>query len=128
MNRLYQTLLTWPVTVALVIANAASAHHAGTAFDESRRLKVTGVVKEFKWVNPHCWLYLMVPNAKGELEEWQFEGGAISILGRAGWNSKLLRPGDKIVVSVKPLKSGEHGGEFSTVTKEDGKTYGWGQL
>lgn len=112
----------------LAMALGAAAHHAGTAFDESRRLTITGTVKEFRWANPHTWLYLMVPNDEGELEEWQLEGGAVSILGRSGWNSKTLQPGDKVTVAVKPLKSGERGGEFSTVTTADGKTYGWAQL
>jgi Family of unknown function (DUF6152) len=110
----------------LSLMPTSQAHHAGTAFDATRELTVVGTVKEFKWVNPHIWLYLMVPNAKGEQEEWRLEGGSISILGRAGWNSKLLQPGEKVTVSVSPLRNGENGGEFKTVTKADGKTYGWG--
>lgn len=110
----------------LALAPTIQAHHAGTAFDETRELTVVGTVKEFKWVNPHIWLYLMVPNAQGEPEEWRLEGGSISILGRAGWNAKTLQPGEKITVSVTPLRNGENGGEFRTVTKADGKSYGWG--
>lgn len=117
-----------PAAIAIVLSWPLAAHHAGTAFDEQRRLTLIGTVKEFKWVNPHTWIYVMVPNASGEMEEWRLEGGAVSILGRAGWNSKTLQPGDKVTISIKPLKSGEHGGEFSTVQKEDGTTYGWGQI
>lgn len=112
--------------MATLWATSATAHHAGTAFDQTRELTVAGTVKEFKWVNPHIWLYLMVPNAKGEMEEWQLEGGSISILGRAGWNAKLLQPGDKVTVMVTPLRSGMNGGEFKTVIMADGKTFGWG--
>lgn len=113
---------------ALLTSAATQAHHAGTAFDETRQLTLIGTVKEFKWVNPHTWLYVLVPNAKGEPEEWQLEGGSISILGRAGWNSKTLKPGDKVQVLIKPLRNGGNGGEYRTVTKEDGTTYGWGQI
>jgi hypothetical protein len=112
--------------MAATVSMPVTAHHAGTAFDQTRELTVAGTVKEFKWVNPHIWLYLLVPNAKGELEEWPLEGGSISILGRAGWNAKLLRPGDKVTVTVTPLRSGANGGEFKSVVKADGKTYGWG--
>ena len=112
--------------LAVLGFTTATAHHAGTAFDQTRQLTVAGTVKEFKWVNPHLWLYLLVPNAKGELEEWPLEGGSISILGRAGWNAKLLLPGDKVTVTVTPLRSGMNGGEFKSVIKADGKAYGWG--
>ena len=114
--------------LALLLATSipASAHHAGSAFDNTRELTIAGTVKEFKWVNPHTWLYLLVPNEKGEMEEWKLEGGSISILGRAGWNSKTLLPGDKITVTVTPLRTGEPGGEYRNVTKADGSTFGWG--
>lgn len=111
-----------PLSVPLTTA----AHHAGTAFDTTRQLTVAGTVKEFKWVNPHVWLYLLVPNAAGVMEEWPLEGGSISILGRAGWNSKIFQPGDKVTVTVTPLRSGANGGEFKSVTNADGKTFGWG--
>lgn len=118
--------------VAMLCVSAVSmssyAHHAGTAFDETRQLTIKGTVKEFKWVNPHTWLYLMVPNQAGEPEEWQLEGGSISILARAGWNSKTLQPGDKITVTVKPLRNGANGGSYQTVIKEDGSKFGWGQI
>lgn len=107
---------------------ASHAHHAGSAFDMTRELTIVGTVKEFKWVNPHTWLYLMVPDEKGEMVEWKLEGGSISILGRAGWNAKILQPGEKITVTVTPLRSGQPGGEYRTVTKADGKTLGWGTL
>lgn len=112
----------------LLCPTSVPAHHAGTAFDESRTLTVVGTVKEFRWVNPHSWLYLMVPNDKGVMEEWPLEGGAVSILARAGWTPKIMQPGDKVTVTVKPLKTGALGGEFATVTTADGKTYRWAQL
>lgn len=110
------------------VGSSGYAHHAGTAFDETKQLTIKGTVKEFKWVNPHTWLYLMVPNQAGEAEEWQLEGGSISILARAGWNRNTLQSGDKITVVVKPLKNGGNGGEYRTVIKEDGSKMGWGEL
>lgn len=126
MNR--ALVASWAMALTMLWLNPVAAHHAGSAFDNTRELTVAGVVKEFKWVNPHTWLYLMVPNEKGEMVEWKLEGGSISILGRAGWNSKILQPGDKITVTVTPLRSGEPGGEYRNVTKADGTKLGWGSL
>lgn len=114
-------VLTLPGPMAL-------AHHAGTAFDMTRQLTVAGTVSEFKWVNPHIWIYLMVPDENGDMVEWRLEGGSISILGRAGWTSDILRSGEKITVTVHPLRSGEPGGEFRDVIKEDGTRVGWGRI
>lgn len=116
------------VLVLSLSGQPALAHHAGTAFDMTRQLTVAGTVSEFKWVNPHIWIYLMVPDENGDLVEWRLEGGSISILGRAGWTSDILEPGERIVVTVHPLRSGEPGGEFRDVAKEDGTRVGWGRM
>ncbi len=43
---------------------------------------------------------------------------------RNGWRSSLLKPGDKVTVVVNPLKSGEFGGIFVSITLADGRTLG----
>ncbi len=42
-------------------------------------------------------------------------------LTRQGWKSSLLKAGDKVSVTIKPLRSGEKGGLFVSVTLPDGK-------
>ncbi|MFT3905924.1 MAG: DUF6152 family protein [Steroidobacteraceae bacterium] len=107
----------------------AMAHHAGTAFDSSQQLVVDGTVQEFKWVNPHIWLFLQVPKAGGGYDVYQFEGASVSVFARSGWTSKTLNPGDKIQVLYSPYKEPDRkGGEFRTVTTADGKVWGWGQI
>jgi hypothetical protein len=41
-------------------------------------------------------------------------------LSRNGWNRKTLKPGDKVVLSVHPLKDGRKGGFMAQVTLPDG--------
>jgi len=52
---------------------------------------VEGVVKEFKWANPHSWLDVEVPNAKGGIDVWSFEMNPPNYLVRSGWKSSSLK-------------------------------------
>src|ERR1043165_5631614 len=100
---------------------AALAHHSFSMFDMKTTKTITGTVKQFEWTNPHTWLWVMVPNEKGELEQWGIEGMSPNFLGRRGWSKSTLKPGDKVTVEIHPLRNGEHGGTFLNVTLPNGK-------
>ena len=102
-------------------AGAASAHHSYAMFDREKSLALNGTVAAFKWTNPHSWLELKVPNAKGGADVWGVEFGSPSALVRAGWRASTLKPGDTVVVTVRPLRSGEFGGAFVSVQLPDGR-------
>lgn len=113
------------ITLALGgIAGQASAHHSHAMFDPSKRVTLTGTVKEFQWTNPHIWLQLMVPNEKGEMVEWSLEGATPVQLQRRGWRRTSLVPGEKVTVVTNPLRSGQPGGTLGVVTKADGTVVG----
>ena len=107
-----------------VAAIPAVAHHSFAVFDASKTMTVEGAVKEFHWTNPHSWIFLMVPNAQGQPEEWPIELGSPSGLVRQGWEPKTLTAGMKVKVMIRPLKDGKNGGQFLSVTLPDGKRLG----
>jgi len=109
--------------LAICISFTATAHHSQSAYDKDKQIILSGTVKEFRWANPHVWLYVMVPDGKGGETEWSLEGGSISVLARNGWRAKTLQPGDHVRVFVNPNKDGSPGGGFLTVTLDDGSTY-----
>ena len=121
MNR----LLIASALVAVFVAPAL-AHHSPAAFEASKSITLTGTVKEFRWQNPHTWIEVNVPNEKGGGETlWAFELTSPTYLVRAGWKSNTLKPGDKVTISGRPLKSGEPGSAiFTSVTLADGRTLG----
>jgi len=114
---------TRAAVAALLIGacGTALAHHSFSMFDMKTTKTITGTVKQFEWTNPHTWLWVMVPNEKGELEQWGIEGMSPNFLGRRGWSKSTLRPGDKVAVEIHPLRNGEHGGTFLNVTLPSGK-------
>ncbi len=106
--------------LALVIATAvaappASAHHSYAMFDVNKDISIEGTVKQFMWTNPHSWIRVMVTDSKGQPQEWAVEMGSLTILVSLGWNPKTLQPGDKVRMTVHPMKSGLPGGDFVTL-------------
>jgi len=108
--------------VLALLAGPAGAHHSFAMFDGAKRIKIEGVVKEFQWSNPHVFIQLMAPDATGKQVEWSIECPAISGLVRAGWSSRALKPGDKLVAEIHPLRAGGPGGALYQVTLADGRT------
>lgn len=109
-----------------VSAGAASAHHSYAAFDRSKTLTLSGTVKSWEWTNPHTWLTLTVenPKKKGAMQDWAFEGLAPGTLRGRGWTRQLIKPGDKLTITMSPRRDGSNGGTFLTVTLPDGKVMG----
>lgn len=103
------------------LATPALAHHSFALFDQNKSSVVVGTVKEFQWTNPHVWVQLNVAGPNGAVQEWGIEGSTPGILGRRGWTRHSLQPGDKVSVTIHPLKNGDHGGSLVKVTKADGQ-------
>jgi hypothetical protein len=107
----------------LVLAPAAPAraHHSFAPFDLTQEKTITGTVSRFEWTNPHSWIFVDVPNDKGGVDSWAIEGMSPNYLARRGWTKTTVKPGDKITIAVRPLRSGEHGGMFVRATLADGR-------
>lgn len=109
---------------ALCVAGSAWAHHSFAMFDQSRKVTLTGTVREFQWTNPHAWIHLDVPNATGGVDSWQVELNSPNNLKRQGWKSNSLKVGEKVTLMLNPLKDGTKGGLFIAVTLPDGTVLG----
>jgi len=99
----------------------ARAHHSFAPFDLTMEKTITGTVSRFEWTNPHSWIWVDVPNDKGGVDAWAVEGMSPNYLARRGWSKSTLKPGEKITISVRPLKSGDKGGMFVRATLSDGR-------
>lgn len=96
----------------LLFAVGASAHHGGAAYDGSQTITVTGAVTKFEFINPHVLIYVAVADEGGKVVEWSGElttpirlarmdsGGAVK------WSKDILQPGDEIMLSGNPARSG----------------------
>jgi hypothetical protein len=105
----------------MMLAVTAAAHHSQSAFERDKSVTLVGTLKEFRWTNPHSWMDIEVPDDKGGVALWSVEMTSPAILARAGWKSNIVKAGDKVNVQVRPLKTGDPGGLFVSITLPDGR-------
>ncbi|MEO8306899.1 MAG: DUF6152 family protein [Pseudomonadota bacterium] len=98
----------------------AQAHHSFAIYDSSRQLTIEGTVKEFQWTNPHVWIHVMVKNDKGVEEQWNVECTSVNFLERRGWSRHTFKLGDKVSITLAPLRDGSKGGSFRKVNSING--------
>jgi hypothetical protein len=109
-------------TLALACGAArVDAHHSTAIYDSEHPIELAGTVVEWQFVNPHVFIVLEVADSKtGEKTHWSLEGGNTAGLFRRGWTPNTLKPGDEIMLTVRPLRSGALGGNYSNPRWADG--------
>jgi len=131
-------------TFALSASLPSAAHHSFAAeFDASKEIKVTGLVTELDWQNPHAWIHVGaqevceragVQRGSDEPEnewecrapgvdesgDWGFELASPNGLMRQGWTRNSLVQGDEITVEGTRARDGSENGNARVVTRADG--------
>jgi hypothetical protein len=111
---------------ALCLSAIAAAHHSFAMFDHDKQLRLTGKVVEFRWQNPHIYIYLEAADKDGKMREWTIECANPGILNRLGWKFNMIKKDDVITVIVGPLRTGEAGALLKQVKLADGRKFGNG--
>ena len=112
------------VIAVLLAATSAVAHHSNSAFNPDKVVVLKGTVTQWKWTNPHVWIFLSVDDGNGGKVQWEIEGRTPGQLIRAGWSKTILKPGDTITVDFSPAKDGSRTGLLTRVTRPDGTVVG----
>src|SRR6516162_251724 len=118
-TRLAAAATAW---LALAALTPVAAHHSFAAeFDDTKPVKVTGVIKRVEWTNPHIWFYLDVKNPDGTVTTWGFSGGAPGQLMRRGILKEQLKLGETVVVEGFRAKDGSNNASGGRITFPDGR-------
>jgi len=113
--------------VAFWFAYPVSAHHNFAAhYRGDDRIELSGVITEFRFVNPHARVYIEVTNETGEVERWMAEGDASVALRRSGWTADRLKAGDRVHVVGNPSRNGTNTLSWDTITLANGTEIGGG--
>jgi hypothetical protein len=110
---------------ALVVAAApVLGHHSFSMFDVTRRVTITGVVKDVQWANPHVWVYVDVARSDGPPVRWGIEYTSVNHLTRVvGMTRNTIKPGDTIEFQINPYADGTPGGRFQIMKLPNGRFY-----
>ena len=123
-RRLFTSLAAATIAVGALSIAPALAHHSFAPYETTLQMKLSGVVTDFKWVNPHVYIELDGTDSKsGKKMHWLVECASTSILNRAGWRFNMSKPGDTIAVIASPLRTGEPGALLKQITLADGRKF-----
>src|ERR1700690_1567064 len=107
--------------LAVCFATAGFAHHSYAMFDLDKQVMLAGTVREVQWTNPHVWIELAVKDKSGKEPMWGIEAGSARVLKRFNIERKTINVGDKVTVTISPLRSGLIGGSFVRVVLPNGQ-------
>ena len=94
--------------VLLLTSAPVFAHHGDAGRYEDNLTVLTGTVVDLQLITPHSIIVLDVPDESGKVVRWQAEMGARpNMIKDFGWTKDTLKPGDKITITGRKVKSGQ---------------------
>ena len=119
------------LVLGISLALSSRAHHSFAIYDSENPVKMTGIVREHRWTNPHAAVVLTVTDDDGSETDWVLDQGPVNMLSRQGWTRTTLEPGDLLSVEFHPLHSGQPGGllqSFEFITEPQVELSGTGTI
>ena len=115
--------------VLLGVAGTASAHHGSAiSYDLSKQVTLTGVVTEWIWKNPHCFVLFDVTDEQGKVVSWGAETHPTTFLVRnevkgepVPLSARSIKPGERVTVTLFPSRVGATRGLIAKLLDADGK-------
>jgi hypothetical protein len=105
------------------IANVAPpvlAHHGNAAWSPNE-VTLKGTVVDYSWRNPHVLLVWTTKDESGKAVQWTGEvGSPESMMADDGWTRETFKPGDELVLILRPAKSGVPNGVIDQIKRADG--------
>lgn len=106
--RLKSALLSATIAagVAFATARPTFAHHSRAMFDMTQNVIYRGVVKEYRWQNPHSDIIVIAGTDATDRSIVEIEASSISLMIDMGWTRTTFKPGDPITVVAHPGRTG----------------------
>ena len=108
----------------LLVAAPARAHPGAAAYDVGKKVVLKGTVAGWIYSNPHCLLSIDVTGDDGKVVRWIAEGQAPNVVYPVGYRKDSFNFGDKVTVTVEPVKNGRPMGRILAAVLADGTVLG----
>jgi hypothetical protein len=109
------------ILFALGIVTPVAAHHGAATFDTGKKLEMEATVTEWTWANPHCFLKFDVTDESGAVRHWIAETSNPPDMINRGWARNSFKAGERVTVTVEPVKNGAPVGRVLTVAFSNGR-------
>jgi hypothetical protein len=115
------------VASMMALSVVAYAHHSYAAtYDTSKEVKLAGKLVTFSFKNPHSYVTVQAPDAKGAMQRWSVEWAGTSQLATRGITQDTLKIGDEVTIVGRPSRVP---GEFKALMvnlKRPSDGFSWG--
>src|SRR4051794_24652534 len=92
--------------ISMILVKTAAAHHSfAGVYDGAQLVTVSGVVTQFKFVNPHAVMYIDVTDTSGKVAKWTVEFDGRLALSEGGWTADTLKPKEHVTVTGNPVRA-----------------------
>lgn len=107
--------------VLLSIGTSGVFAHHGNAAWAPNEVTLKGTVVDYVWRNPHVLLVWTTTDESGKAVQWTGEvGSPESMMADDGWTKVTFKPGDELVLVVRPAKSGAPNAVIDQIKRADG--------
>ncbi len=104
----------------LMLTSPVLAHHGNAAWS-TNEVTLKGTVVDYIWRNPHVLLVWTTTDDNGKAVQWTGEvASPESMMADDGWTKETFKPGDEIVLVLRPAKSGVPNGVIDQIKRADG--------
>jgi hypothetical protein len=111
--------------IALVGAGAAAHHSSIPWYDlQAEPITVSGVVKDFQFINPHVYIIIDVTRTDGTVEEWKVESTSRNRLLRVGWTADSVKVGQTVTATGFPAWKGRGVDSEKIIVEDTGLVWG----
>ena len=103
-----------------MLTSRVLAHHGNAAWS-TNEVTLKGTVVDYIWRNPHVLLVWATKDDSGKVVQWTGEvASPESMMADDGWTKQTFKPGDEIVLVLRPAKSGVPNGVIDQIKRADG--------
>ena len=103
-----------------MLTSPVLAHHGNAAWSTTE-VTLKGTVVDYVWRNPHVLLVWTTKDDSGKVVQWTGEvASPESMMADDGWTKQTFKPGDEIVLVLRPAKSGVPNGVIDQIKRADG--------
>ena len=112
--------VVFTLMVFTMFASVVSAHHSTAGYDTKKEAILRGTVTSFVWRNPHVLVFWDVKDENGKVVNWNGQMNSPTSMIQVNMNRNSLKPGDEIIVTANPSKTGLPLSVIVKITMADG--------